>query len=237
MATGQNIESFYLGPDDIHIWKFHLDELAPEIYLLSREELDFAYKLRQSVDRRRYLSSHSAMRNILSKYAKTGPENLAFHLSPEGKPSLSPRHIRFMISFNLSHSQSIGLLAVSAYKQVGIDIEVDCNANDLEVLAVHFMTTMEFYDFTRMKKAPQRAAFYSLWTQKESLLKAMGCGLLRDPKDFELGLTTNNSKSITDNGIDWTILPLVVDTHTYSAVTIEGKSSNISNYVYLGNRF
>jgi 4'-phosphopantetheinyl transferase len=221
-----------LGPDDIHIWSFHLDRLTPDLAVLSREELDRANRMLRPGDRTHFLNAHSAVRHILSKYTKASPNSLQFDISVMGKPSLNPKRLGLVPAFNLSHSEGIGVLAVSARAQIGVDIEVDRHMEDLQDLAARIMTPAETRDFLQMGEAEQRAAFYSLWTRKESLLKAIGCGLSKTPAEVELGLTPRTSLSIAAEETIWTVSLFSVAANTYAAATVEGESGVLSHFVY-----
>ncbi len=88
-----------------------------------------------------------------------------------GKP-----FIREPIKFNLSHSESVLVIAVSS-EEVGVDVE-ECNQNiDVMKFARRFFTVEEvewlsnFWGFYRTRM------FTKLWSLKEAHLKKLGTGL------------------------------------------------------------
>lgn len=73
---------------------------------------------------------------------------------------------------NLSHSGDYAVCAVHD-KPIGIDIQQICEC-DMK-LSERFFTAEEADMIDRAKN--REAAFFEIWTKKESLVKAVGCGL------------------------------------------------------------
>ena len=171
---------------EVHLWQIALDRPPTEqeqlLHLLSAEERDRMSRFRFPDDRRRYLESHAILRQILSRYLDTDPVSLRFITEPNGKPHLDPDRL----TFNLSHSGEMALVAVGATRQVGVDIERirdDVAALDI---ARQFFTDEEAERLAALPAAEQRAAFFTMWTRKEALGKARGLVLgqaLRDMAD------------------------------------------------------
>src|SRR5439155_429122 len=63
------------------------------------------------------------------------PQVLDFRYGPRGKPELAPRFGRAGLQFNASHSEGVGLYAVTAWRRVGVDIERVRPMPDLEAIA------------------------------------------------------------------------------------------------------
>jgi 4'-phosphopantetheinyl transferase len=99
----------------VDIWQWRLDHGAIE--LLSADERARAGQFMFDRDRRRYIAARARLRIILARYVGQAPAALQFHYGPHGKPALDG------ISFNLSHSADLALLAVSRGTVVGVDIE------------------------------------------------------------------------------------------------------------------
>lgn len=79
------------------------------------------------------------------------------------------------IYFNISHSEK-KVLVVFSDVEIGCDIEYAAEMKGLE-LAEKFFCRSEYDYIVRQSKKEQAAAFYRLWTLKESFLKATGLGL------------------------------------------------------------
>lgn len=96
-----------------------------------------------------------------------------------GKPYVVGRE---NLHFNLSHSGTKVMCALA-------DREVGCDVEKLDVfddeLAAFVMTRQELdYIYSPKRDVGQREMFFRLWTLKESYMKAIGQGILLDPKSF-----------------------------------------------------
>ena len=111
---------------------------------------------------------------------------LEFSLGGFGKPSVvEPAGLRF----NLSHSQSLALIAVDDDADVGIDVELLRPMNDAEALAGSYFTPAERQALEALAPEARDRAFLTCWTRKEACLKATGLGLSVDTRSFEVGLS------------------------------------------------
>ncbi|MGV3002794.1 4'-phosphopantetheinyl transferase family protein [Vibrio sp. E150_018] len=125
-------------------------------------------------ERIEYAFAHSLKRHILSQnYPKNGKMAWQFFTNKNGKP-----FVKEPLSFNLSHSSGAVALAVLKGKsqlEVGIDIEVYKNREDISELAEAILHPAERNHLITTPNINQ--GFLKIWTAKESLLKAVGCGL------------------------------------------------------------
>lgn len=103
----------------------------------------------------------------------TRDEDLA--AGPMGKPSLA----RGGVEFSLSHAGRYAALAVSG-QAVGVDVEP---VRPPSVLP-RKMFTQEELDW--LAAHPEPEGFCLLWTRLESALKAEGCGLAVESREFSL---------------------------------------------------
>lgn len=97
-----------------------------------------------------------------------------------GKPFFANRPD---IKFNLSHSGGYAVCAVSD-TEIGIDAEKYGDAKDTLEIAKRYFTAGE-YEYIK-NSADTKTTFFSLWTRKESLLKAIGTGLSGGLKSYEV---------------------------------------------------
>lgn len=96
-----------------------------------------------------------------------------------GEPRLRDdrRRLPSNLSFNLSHSHDIGMLAVADGMEVGADVERIRMPRDLDILVGHFFRPEEA-EYVLAASAEARAeAFCRLWTRKEAVVKCMGGSL------------------------------------------------------------
>lgn len=81
------------------------------------------------------------------------------------------------IDFNISHSGSYVICAISKNSKVGIDIEEIKILSDLN----EYIGCFSVSEWDHIAKSNiQLNSFYKMWTRKESLLKAVGIGLLEN---------------------------------------------------------
>ena len=79
--------------------------------------------------------------------------------------------------FNLSHSESKGLAAVSRGARVGVDIEFAREGRAFTDIADRFFSQAESAELRALPPEARPTAFYRAWTRKEAYLKAWGTGL------------------------------------------------------------
>jgi len=172
-----------LSKNVIHVWQVCLsttgEDLESLLRILSVEERLRAAKFIGPELQGRFVIAHAALRLILSNYCHQSPERIGFKYGEHGKPALDSADVA-TVEFNLSHSTEIGLIAVSQ-TAVGIDVErYRLQTNPLEVGRTVF-SPVELQLLEASPPEVQGRLFFDLWTRKEALLKAMGCGLLSDP--------------------------------------------------------
>lgn len=143
---------------------------------LSDMERERAHGFRFYRDRHSYVLAHLLLRRCLA--AATGRRNLAFVAGPYGKPELVPHGEGPPIGFNISHTEGLAACALSAYHEVGIDIEASGRLiGDAILLARHHFTPRETEALVALPTAEQATSFLATWTMKEAVVKATGLGL------------------------------------------------------------
>ena len=130
---------------------------------------------------------------------EAGAIDLTLAYGTHDKPSLANEP---NIHFNLSHSGSLAICAVST-ETVGADVEEVCDHG--RAVAKHCFVPRELAWLDRQADAAH--AFTRLWVRKESYIKLLGCGLSRDPKSFDV--TPGTASAETDaNGVRYSELNL-----------------------------
>lgn len=125
-----------------------------------------------------YLVTRAVLRKVLSKYISVRPHEIIFTKNSFGKPRISTSQNQHNIYFNISHSKDILCIAVSKVDEIGIDIEFkdeSININDIQDLCLsdkekRFMHSLANHSL-------KIDFFYKIWTLKESIVKAIGCGM------------------------------------------------------------
>jgi len=170
-----------LGRQDVHVWRAVLDVAADTRArlerLLSGDELQRAACFHRSQDRERFILARAFLRDALSAYVQTEPADLQFAVTPAGKPRLRGRGAGTPVQFNLSHSDAIALLAITADRPVGIDIERVRRDIEHDAIVRQFFSPTECREYFRLGDEERPSAFARLWTRKEAYLKALGEGM------------------------------------------------------------
>jgi 4'-phosphopantetheinyl transferase len=110
----------------VDVWRVDLAAASDGlIELLCAEELERAAQIVKERDRVLWARSRGVLRALLGRYLDRDPRALRFVLGAHGKPALSPEGPAPAVDlrFNLSHSGTIALYAVSTGREVGVDIE------------------------------------------------------------------------------------------------------------------
>lgn len=160
----------------VHVWRIALDQhLGRDEAVLSPTELARAARFHDPTRRQRYLALRLAVRHILARYLGTPPHALAFGTGPRGKPHVVDPPTA--LTFNLSDSGALALLAVSDAGPIGVDLELPRT-----VLRWRAIARRSFdYDACRGLEIadPQERAdlFLRYWTAHEARQKATGEGL------------------------------------------------------------
>lgn len=170
----------------VHVWAIDLEidaaTVGSMLKLLSGDERVRAARLRTTEQRLRFVAAHGAMREILSSYLDCAPEAIRFETSAEGKPFLA----NGSLAFNLSHSEGLALCAVAVSGQIGVDVERIRPVPDADEIVMKFFAPGEAREYLALPPQDRLRAFFSLWTRKEALVKAVGSGLRRPLDSFEV---------------------------------------------------
>lgn len=187
--------STQIGRDEVHIWRgstrISADFARRLGELLSDAERAKAARFTHQADRNRYIASHAMLRLVLSAYVGAPAFKLDFQTDRYGKPRLQ-QATRQGLSFSLSHSGELALLALALRQPVGIDIEAIRCDFELSTLVDRVLAETECELLKQTPLNIQRALFFRAWVRKEAVLKASGRGLTCDPRR----ITVLRSKSL-----------------------------------------
>ena len=181
-----------LSPTDIHVWAAGLDQPPENVAalrsILSPDETIRAARFHFERDRHRFAVARGALRSLLGCYLSLSPAQVQINYSPRGKPAVSsPLH------FNLSHSGELALLAVTRIGEIGVDVEHIRPVKDAGHIAERFFSPRESAAFKSLPRLKKPAAFFNLWTRKESWLKATGEGLSDSLSQVEVSFLPNET--------------------------------------------
>ena len=179
------LERPLLAAGDCQLWLAWLDEEAPTAFqgFLSDEERLRAGRLRSSRSMDRFTVARGILRALLGRTLAFSPERLVFSYTPHGKPELAGG-LQKQLSFNVSHSGGLAVFAIANGFEVGVDIEEIHPVGDLEATASLFLSPDELAEFVVLPAAAKLERFFTLWTCKEAILKALGSGFTGPVNDI-----------------------------------------------------
>ncbi len=153
--------------------------------VLSVAEAQRYQRLQVAAKRDQLLLGKYFIRQVLSRYRDVDPLDWEFVENAYGKPTLAPQ-FQQPLSFNLSHSRNLYVLAVSTENKVGVDVELATRARRIRELAARHFSTDEINALQQLSGSEQLAHFYQIWTLKEAYVKAKGLGLTEPLQGFTL---------------------------------------------------
>ena len=226
-----------LSGDDVHIWRIALDrsDVDRDRSLLSSDELARADRFVQARDRIHFAAGRAALRGILAGYLGTAPDQFGFSYARAGKPALGGQWASSGIQFNLSHSQAVGLLAISRERSLGIDIEWMNPATSVMEICERFFSECEISTLRKLPENEKLAGFFQCWTRKEAFIKAVGEGLSipLDSFDVSFGNDPAALKSVRSEFTDvshWKLYDLPIQEGYAAALVAEGNHHKLSHW-------
>jgi 4'-phosphopantetheinyl transferase len=218
--------------DEVHVWQASLDRQTANLKAfwatLSLEESASAARFRWPRDRDRYVVSHGLRREILGGYLGVSPGGLVFGHNRHGKPYLAGDHALSGLRFNVAHSHGVALIAVTLYREVGIDLEYTGRALAVGSIAEQFFSPSEVTVLRALPVGERRQGFYDCWTRKEAYLKARGTGLPPRLDAFDVSLRPGEAAAILAHREDplevhrWTLRALATEPGYAAALCVEG---------------
>ena len=136
--------------------------------------------------RHEFALCRAALRALLCRQLDCRNDELAFETSPHGKPSATVCGARAPVSFNVSHSGAHGLIALVGRGRVGVDVEERVARHDPDGPIRDVFSPAEQKELAAACGAHKVDLFFTMWTMKEALIKALGVGLSLDTSGFEI---------------------------------------------------
>lgn len=166
---------FMINSQSIDVWVYRPSECdADEAFLRSKLSSDDIIRANTLSSPSRFIKQRAALRQILSRYCNTSPQEITLSRTKEGKPFVA----RSSLQFSISHSHNLWLCAVSgATTSLGVDLEIIKKPRDISSIVTRYFAEDEIALFAKLPTSQQCAFFYSRWTLKEAFLKAVGCGI------------------------------------------------------------
>jgi len=165
-------------------------------HALSAEERSRASRYHFPHDAQCFMRCRAALRALLGRYLALSPSELVFRSGRFGKPRLeTPLH------FNVSHSQDLALMAFTTVGPAGVDLEAVTHDLPAVDLATYFTDSESNLVCQADSHPDQIRTFLRLWTRKEAVLKAAGCGLSMPLHSIDVSAVDCVLEVVTDFGL------------------------------------
>jgi 4'-phosphopantetheinyl transferase len=174
--------SIELEPDAIHVWTAPLDvddhRMEAMLERLSPSEQKRVNALLEERAVRQYVVSRAMQRQLLAAYVGGHPSEISFGIVGMGKPTLSrPNDIG--LTFNTTHSGNLVIIAVTANRDVGVDVEKIKPIPRALQVARRFFSAAEHEMLSALPPDKLDRAFLSIWVRREGTAKARGDSVWR----------------------------------------------------------
>lgn len=225
-------ENFKLAWNEVHVWRISLNVTAPYKRrlesILSVGEKYRAEKYRFLVDRNHFIVVRGVTRIILGCYLNMQPSELRFSYGSYEKPILIDQRDGHVLHFNVSHSDELGLCAVTRDRELGVDLERIRPGFIHEEIPEHFFSSQEVTKLRALPISLQEKAFFRCWTRKEAYLKAKGGGLSAKLNQFEVSFAPGEPAAILNTFDDpkekirWSLFDIDPGPSYAAAAVVEG---------------
>jgi 4'-phosphopantetheinyl transferase len=163
--------------------------------VLSPDEQTRAATFALEKDAFAFMAGRYLQRSVLSAYTDIPAADLDIAAGPYGKPYLANAGI----TFNLSNTEGLAVFAISRHcMMLGIDAEPMATAIEPETSSL-FCSSAEVELLSTLHGNERRALLLNYWTLKESLLKAVGTGLITAPDQLNIRLDRSTDTVLIDD--------------------------------------
>lgn len=221
-----------LSPDYIDVWKAPLNlppaQLDKYRAILSRDEQQRSDKFKSEKRRREFIIGRGLLRMLIGQCLEMDPSVIEFAYSEHQKPYLPVTALGIPVTFNLSHSHDLALVALALERRIGIDIEYLRPDVDFRKLAGRFFSEQESRSLQDYEGVRLAAAFFACWTRKEALLKAIGEGIAFGLADFSVSVNPQDQVVSLHTHWDeaeaarWSIINFALERDYAAAVAASG---------------
>ena len=187
MIEDADVDIFYLPLSDQGYDK----DLDSALALLDDYELGRYQRFKVEHAKKTFLQSRRIAKTVLSEYLNINPEQIIFKYTDTGKPYLVDELNLEKLSFNISHSTSAIVVAVSQ-KNVGIDTEeierVSAPWKDAEA----FLNSHVQDQVNSCRSELEAAEMFSThWTCMEAYVKLKGSAIYMDKDAVEVDFVSS----------------------------------------------
>ena len=231
--------SYTLPNDEVHVWQTNLD-IPPSDFpqlrqVLSPDERARADRFHFEVDRKRSIIGRGYLRLLLGQILDLPANDLQFEYDEFGKPGLILGQGR-PLDFNVSHSGELILIAITAGRAVGVDVERIRTDLDPVSIAMRFFSASEREILASLPRPARYRAFFACWTRKEAYLKAKGVGLSLPLDQFDVSFLPDEEPQLLATRPDpaearnWRLLALDLPSDYAGALAVAGSAWKLKRW-------
>lgn len=157
------------------IYKVDLSRDHCDTSTLDTEEKKRSARFKDARSRSDFIAMRTALRAVLAAELDCTEKEIVFGYENYGKPFL----VRPVdsVHFNISHTEGMGVIALSHRSALGVDVERVRPERDLLEIANRFFSRSEADQVKATAGSSMLRAFFRVWTRKEAVLKLLGSGL------------------------------------------------------------
>jgi 4'-phosphopantetheinyl transferase len=193
------------------LWWVHPESVPADsaaLGLLNDEERHQYQRYIPPAKRQEYLATRIMVRTVLGAALDVAPQALEFTRNEWGRPALVHTSLSAPVHFNVSHTDGLVLCLVGSHYEIGVDTELFSRAPKLLELAPRVFAPQELADLTALPDDEQAETAVTLWTLKESYIKARGMGLALPLSGFAFGFDGAQTHltvepALNDDGARW----------------------------------
>ena len=197
-----------LAEDEVQVWLVTVDEELRSLLepALSLDEQERARAFRFRRHQNEFIVARGALRSLLSHYVSLPVPKIEIVYSQLGKPHLQEAIIP-AVTFNVSHSGGVVVLAFSLGRDLGIDIEHKVPDAIDDGLVRQCLADPETLRFKLTLPDERTDFFFDLWARKEAYMKLLGDGLNIPPVSLNLPPHRYGHQVIQDNNVYFSEMP------------------------------
>jgi 4'-phosphopantetheinyl transferase len=205
---------------------------------LSADERHQAGRFHFNGHRVRYTASHGILREILGRYLRISPQAVRFRFGVKGKPSIDAEDSDETVHFNMAHSGSYALYAISRFPRTGADIENVRQINDRDHIVSQNFSLLEIEAYQNLPEELREEAFFNGWTRKEAYIKAIGDGLHQPLEQFSVFINPGEPARLvnivgdSELASQWTLRGFNPVPGYVAAIAVKGKIRNMERWMW-----
>jgi 4'-phosphopantetheinyl transferase len=216
----------------LNLWLAYPDDLLSDEVaaackaLLSEDELARAARFKFERNGRESMATRALARMALARDYSLRPEAWRFELNAHGKPFIDVDSAPgCTLTFNVSNSPGLVVCLVGEDLEVGVDVEPLSRAGQILQIAQDVFSPQERTQLDALNGEEKLDRAVSLWTLKESYIKARGMGLAIPLDKFSFvfggaeGIRLEIDGSLGDKAERWKFCLLDHAGHRIAAMT------------------